>query len=212
MNQRQISRTHHRHAGFTLVEILLAMALMGMLATLLSSVLGSCRRSATAAEIVSDRMRKEIALRELIQSDLDRARSPTTLENDGTTVNGFSFTTYATYMERYLLVRVRYIFEFDHESGFYRLQRYVIPEGIGVRETGETVLEGLQKPALESYSDAAEEFLDAGKTPGPVLTLRLRFTLMRSSGTRMSTARPPVDGESTGASDDIWMVLRNEYR
>lgn len=190
--------------GFTLFEMLLSMALMAMLSTLLATVFSNCRKTAQASVDVTDRIRKEVLLREMIQAELDVGSSLFSLENVKDISRGFSFLSYGDYFGRHVRVRVRYVFEPDPELPVYRLTRYAIANGIGEKETKETLLEGVGDPQVLAYSEAAEKFVSADELPEIPKLIRLKFKLFRT------LPKTPQEVERM-VFDEIQLVLSNGY-
>ncbi|OGH58387.1 MAG: hypothetical protein A3G34_13780 [Candidatus Lindowbacteria bacterium RIFCSPLOWO2_12_FULL_62_27] len=191
-------------AGFTLIELLIATLLMAMLAGLLYAVFTNCRRTAAAAQLTADRLRKEIVLREMIQAELDRSASPFTYEYLDDRPAGFSVLVYGDWGGRYLRLRIRYVFERDPDRPAFRLVRYAIADGIGVKETREFLLEGLRRPVIEAYSEAAGGFVPAEEVPAVTSLIRLKFQALRSW--------PPPPGNTDEApADEFRLMLSNAF-
>lgn len=193
-----------KKAGFTLIELLIAVALMAMLSTLLFGVFSNCRRAAAAAETQTDRQRRELLLREILQTELDRSSGSISFEYSAGRLSGFNFASYGEWAGRQLRIRTRYVFEPDPERPAFRLMRYVIADGIGVKETKEVLLEGIREPVIEGYSEAANEFVPAEKIPKVPDLIRLKFRLIRDL---------PKSFESLESvpADDIRLMLTNGY-
>lgn len=190
--------------GFTLVELLIAVALMAGLSTLLFAVFTNCRRTAASAELLTDRIRKETVLREMLQTELDKSVSVFTFEYSGDRLSGFTFLSDGEWSGRHLRIRTRYVFEPDPARPAYRLMRYAIADGIGVKETKEVLLEGIRQPQIQAYSEAAGEFVPAEKVPVSSRLIRLNFMMIRS----LPKTPDPLD---LLPADDIRLLLSNGH-
>lgn len=191
--------------GFTLLEFLLSFALMALLSALLGVVLSNCRRTASASETSTERLRTEIILRDIIQSELDLSQTPLAFEYVGDRLAGFSVAAYGRFSGLNLKIRARYVFEPDPDRPAYRLMRYSIAETIGVRETKEVLLEGIRAPQIEGYSDAAAEYVPAEKLPNIPTLIRVKFEIIRNWPAMPDGAPEPAP------SDDIQFILQNAW-
>ncbi|MBI4180143.1 prepilin-type N-terminal cleavage/methylation domain-containing protein [bacterium] len=201
MNQRT-----SRRAGFTLIEVLLAISLLALLSVLLGGVLSNCRKTASAAESTVARLRREIMIREILQMGLDVSQSKFSFETSGPRLSGFSFSSYGDLAGHRLKLRMRYVFEPDPLRPAYRMVRYVIAEGIGVTESKEILFEGVLDPVIEAHSAAAGEFVPAENVPAVPILLRLKFRLLRDPSILTAATRP--DHPET---DDLMVILKNGF-
>ncbi len=167
--------------GFTLIELLLAVSLMALLAGLLGSVLSNGRRIAAAATAETEHVRKEWLLQETIQSELDLSVSALTMEIQNNRAAGFSFLTYGRPGGKLLRERVRYVFELDPDRPVYHLARYSIADGIGLRESKEILLELIDAPRIDIYSNTAGEFVPVDQTPEMPSMIYITFHLLPSA-------------------------------
>lgn len=190
--------------GFTLIELMLAVALMGLLGALLGGLLSNSRRIVSATTAVTDRFRNEWLLRETLQSEMDVSTSALTLEVGNERVTGFSFTTYSRVRGRILRARIRYVFELDPERPVFRLVRYQIADGIGIDETKEILLENIDAPKIEAYSDATQEFVAVENLTGAPVWVRLSFNLLKTA------PRTPEDIKTIPA-ESIRFMVNNHY-
>lgn len=190
--------------GFTLIELLLAVSLMALLGALMGNLLSNSRRIASATTAVTERFRNEWLLRETIQSEMDVSTSALTLEVGNERVTGFSFTTYSRVRGRMLRARIRYVFDLDPERPVYRLVRYLIADGIGLDETKEILLENVDAPKFEAYSDAAGGFVPIEELTGAAAWIRMSFNLLKIA------PRTPDEIKSIPA-ESIRFMVNNHY-
>jgi len=190
-------------AGFTLIELILSVSLMALLSALLAGLFANCRKTSAAADTAAARLRTEALLRESIQSEVDLSYSSVNFESADERVRGFAIKSYGSFGPHRLKIYSRYLFQPDETAALYQLVRHVVPEGIGVRETKDILMDNIGDPVFEAYSEAAAGFVPLETLPVPPDMVRVRFRWYRN--------RPLSAGDIPASPfDEIVFFLSNE--
>lgn len=184
------TRNSQLSGGFTLLEVLLAMALMGWLSLILAGLWKNMNLALGGGRTAAESLREAALVRELIQDDLFRAATAVSyvsnksqLGSSGSeVVRGVEFEGYGSLAGLDLRLRIGYAFKPQEEGArvdgkqLFKLVRTSVPAGIGTQETEETLLGDLTDVRITLSAQDSDEFLESGLMTGEPASLRMEWT------------------------------------